>query len=107
MAATFSVVVSDFAVAAFLLVAVVDLAAVAFLVVAFLADAFFTAGADSAATTFSLVSFGSTVVVFLGTSTGLTSVFFSLVIGVGSTTVLAFTPDVLFLFVLVVLFLLF
>ena len=58
MAATFSVVVSDFAVAAFLLVAVVDLAAVAFLVVAFLAGTVFTAGADSAATTFSIVSFG-------------------------------------------------
>ena len=41
-----------------MLVAVVDLAAVAFLVVAFLAGAVFTAGADSAATTFSLVSFG-------------------------------------------------
>ena len=58
LAATFSVVVFDFAVAVFLLVAVVDLAAVAFLVVAFLAGAVFTAGADSAATTFSLVSFG-------------------------------------------------
>ena len=72
------------AVVVFLLVAVVDLAAVAFLVVAFLAGAVFTAGADSAATTFSLVSFGwtvvfgvdSTVSTFFGTSTGLTSVTF-------------------------------
>ena len=58
LVATFSFVVSDFAVAVFLLVAVVDLAAVAFLVVAFLAGAVFTAGADSATITFSLVSFG-------------------------------------------------